>query len=84
MVNEFDIDVGPESQELLDIARDQLRETPEIRKEGFEKLRELLKQNPDLNYRDDDEFLEVFLRCCHWYPESAILLVSVYDNYRGE
>lgn len=73
----FDIDVSPETAELLEIAKTQLRETPEIREAGFKELRELLKQNTDLNYRDDDEFLTVVLRCCHWYPEGAIKLVSL-------
>lgn len=72
----FDIDVSPETPELLQIAKDQLRETPEIREAAFKELRELFKQNSDLNYRDDDDFLEIILRCCHWYPESAIKLVS--------
>jgi retinaldehyde-binding protein 1 len=73
----FDIDVGPESPELLAIAREQLRETPEIRKEGFEKLKELLKQNSDLNFPDTEQLMEVVLRCTHWYPESALKLVRL-------
>lgn len=76
MSNRFDIDTSPETPELLEIARTQLRETPEVREASFKELRELLKQNPDLNYRDDDDFLEIVLRCCHWYPESAIKMVS--------
>jgi retinaldehyde-binding protein 1 len=76
MSNVYDIDASPESPELLEIARVQLRETPEVREAAFKELRDLLKQNPDLHYRDDDSFLEVILRCCHWYPESAIKLVS--------
>lgn len=76
MSEEYDIDSSPESPELLETARVQLRETAEIRKQGFEKLRELLKENKDLNYPDTEEFMEVILRCCHWYPEGAIKLVS--------
>lgn len=72
----FDIETGPESPELLEAARVQLRETPEIRQEGFKQLRELIKENPDLNFPDTEEFMEVMLRCCHWYPESAIKLVK--------
>lgn len=72
----FDIDTGPESPEVLEIARVQLRETPENREKGFKELRELLKKNPDLHFREDDAFLTVVLRCTHWYPESAIKLVS--------
>lgn len=76
MSNLYDIDVSPESPELLELARTQLRETPENRAAGFKELRELLKQNPDLNYKDDEAFLTIILRCTHWYPESAIKLVS--------
>lgn len=72
----FDIDTSPESPELKELARTLLRETPETREAGFKELRELLKQNPDLQYRDDEEFLTIVLRCCHWYPEGAIKLVG--------
>src|SRR5687768_3287230 len=73
----YDIDTSPETAELLEIAKDQLRETPENREIGFRELRELLQKNPDLTFREDDAFLEVVLRCCHWYPEGAIKLVRV-------
>lgn len=73
----YDIDTSPETSELLEIAKVQLRETPENREKGFKELRELLQKNPDLKFRDDDVFLEVVLRCCHWYPEGAIKLVRL-------
>lgn len=76
MSGEFDIDTSAETPELLEAAREQLRETPELRKIGFEKLRQLLAENKDLNYPDTEDFMEIVLRCCHWYPESAIKLVS--------
>lgn len=82
MPNVYDIDVSPESPELLETARVQLRETPEIREAGFKELRELLKQNSDLNFGDDPEFLTIVLRCCHWYAESAIKLVSTVSVYQ--
>ena len=74
--NPFDIDKGPESPELLAIAEKELRETPEIKAKGLSELRELLKQNPDLTYSEEDEFLIIILRACHWYPESAIKMVN--------
>lgn len=76
MTAPYDIDTSPETAELLEIARVQLRETPENREKGFKELRELLKKNADLHYREDEIFLEAILRCCHWYPEGAIKLVS--------
>lgn len=77
----YDIDTSAETAELLEVARVQLRETPENREKGFKELRELLQKNPDLNFRDDDAFLEVILRCCHWYPEGAIKLVSLHIDF---
>lgn len=76
----YDIDTSPETPELLDIAKTQLRETPENREAGFKQLRELLKQNPDLNYSDNEEFMTIVLRCCHWYPDGAIKLVSIQNS----
>lgn len=77
MTAPYDIDTSTETTELLETARLQLRETPENREKGFRELRELLLQSPDLKFREDDDFLEVILRCCHWYPEGAIKLVRV-------
>lgn len=75
MSNVFDIDVSPETPELLAIAEKEIRETPEIREKGLAELRELLKKNSDLYYCDEDEFLVPVLRTTHWYPESAMKLV---------
>lgn len=72
----YDVDVSPETPELLEAAKTLLFETPERREKGFKELRELLKANTDLHYRNDDAFLEIILRCCHWYAESALKLVS--------
>lgn len=79
MTHVFDIDTSPESPELLKFAEEVLTETPERREKGIKELRELLKQNPDLQYSDDEEFLTIILRCCHWYPESAIKMVSCFE-----
>ncbi|CRK90149.1 CLUMA_CG003865, isoform A [Clunio marinus] len=84
MSNVFDIDTSPETPELLELARVQLRETPEIKEKAFKELRELLKKNSDLNYRDDDAFLQMILRPCHWYPEGAIKLLRQIAEFRKE
>lgn len=76
MPHEFDIETGPASPELLEIARMELRETPELREASIKELRSLLKEATDLHYKDDDEFLLIFLRPCHFYPESALKMVS--------
>lgn len=64
------------SPETRDFAEKELRETPERVKEALERLRELLKENKDLKFGDDDDLLTIFLRPCKWYPESAMALVS--------
>lgn len=84
MSNPFDIDRSPATPELLEIAKNELRETPENRAAGLKQLRELLKQNTDLNFKDDDEFLTVVLRCCHWYPESGLKLLKQIAQFRKE
>lgn len=63
--------------ETLEIARVELRETEEVKAEAIKKLRELLKATPELNYKDDDAFLTVFLRACHFYPEGALEKVRI-------
>lgn len=82
MTNMFDIDTSIESPELLAFAEKVLNETPEAREKGFKELRELLKQNPDLSFTDDEEYLTIILRCCHWYPESAIKMVNISNLIR--
>lgn len=76
MTDKYDIDRSPETPELLAIAEKELNETPENVKKGLAELRKLLKENPDIVFSDDDEFLTIILRTTHWYPESAIKLVN--------
>jgi len=74
----FCLETGPASAELLEIARVEIRETPDVREKAITDLRNLLHSETDLHYPDDDEFLEIFLRPCHFYPASAIKLVRFY------
>uniref|UniRef100_A0A8W7PJJ8 CRAL-TRIO domain-containing protein n=1 Tax=Anopheles coluzzii TaxID=1518534 RepID=A0A8W7PJJ8_ANOCL len=48
----FDIVTEPPSQELLEVSRHELRETPEVREQAILKLRELLHNATDLHYAD--------------------------------
>ncbi|XP_041980387.1 retinaldehyde-binding protein 1 [Aricia agestis] len=75
------VELSPESKE---IAEKELRETPERVKEALEKLRELLKENTDLYFGDDDETLTIFLRPCKWYPESAIALMRRVAEFKRD
>lgn len=79
----YDIDTSPMNDEIAEISRKELRETPEVRKEAIEELRRLLHNATDLHFRDDDQFLLVFLRPCHFYPESALKMVSFSLSFAG-
>uniref|UniRef100_U5EFH4 Putative lipid particle n=1 Tax=Corethrella appendiculata TaxID=1370023 RepID=U5EFH4_9DIPT len=71
----FDIEIDPQSPELWEFARKDIRETPEVREQAIKELRNLLHDATDLHYRDDDDFLLIFLRPCHFYAESALTMM---------
>lgn len=73
--NRFRLQADPISHETREIARKELRETPNIVEEALEKLRELLRNDETLHFRDDDEMLMIFLRPTKFYPESALALM---------
>nr|CAD7198744.1 unnamed protein product [Timema douglasi] len=65
------------SPDTKEIARKELRETPDIVHNALSVLRDLLKEEADLHTPDDnDTWLIRFLRPCKFYPESAFDLVS--------
>lgn len=70
------IETGPPSKEVMIVAEKELRETPERVKEATKALRELLRAETTLYFRDDDEFLIRFLRPTKFYPESALQLMK--------
>lgn len=72
----FNIRVGYYTSETMEIAKTELRETPEVKEAAIKELRELLHSCSDIHYRDDDDFLIIFLRACHFYPQSAFEKVS--------
>ncbi|CAO1314626.1 unnamed protein product [Diamesa serratosioi] len=80
----YDIDCEPESDELLAIAEKELRETPELREKSISELRDLLHAATDLHYADDDDFLLIFLRPCHFYVDSALKLMRRIAEFRKE
>ncbi|KAI4465974.1 alpha-tocopherol transfer protein-related [Holotrichia oblita] len=67
----FVIETNPPSDEILKIAHDELRETPENIAKGLEELRQLLVEDKTMKYELDDEFLMFFLRPCKFYAKSA-------------
>lgn len=62
--------------ELKKKAEEELRETPERVENALTELRELLKKNKDIYYKDSDDVLIRYLRPTKYYPESALALVS--------
>jgi len=70
------IETGAPSEEVMIVAEKELRETPERVKEATKALRELLRAETTLYFRDDDEFLIRFLRPTKFYPESALQLMK--------
>ncbi|KAH8412021.1 hypothetical protein KR222_007035, partial [Zaprionus bogoriensis] len=80
----FHLRIGYLKPETVEFARTELRETDEVKAESLAKLRELLDASPELNYRRDDAFLLVFLRACHFYPESALEKMKSIASFRKE
>lgn len=73
-------DLKPEVQE---IARKELRETPDVKKEAIAAFRDLLKEEKDLKapYHKESWMLR-FLRPTKFYPESAHELVKRYYQFK--
>ncbi|XP_078046884.1 alpha-tocopherol transfer protein-like isoform X4 [Augochlora pura] len=79
----LELELMPPSEELQEVAKRELRESPELQKEAIEKLRELLKADTKLKVPlDNDPWLIRFLRPCKYYPESAQKLVQNYYNFK--
>lgn len=73
----FNIRNGYIAPATVEHAEQVLRETPEVSEAAVKELRELLKAATDLHYNDDDAFLIIWLRACHFYPQSALEKVRV-------
>ncbi|EEB11401.1 conserved hypothetical protein [Pediculus humanus corporis] len=71
------------SPEMREIARKELRETPEVSKSAMEELKILLKEDKELTVPyDNEQWLVRFLRPCKFYPESAYDLVKRYYAFK--
>jgi retinaldehyde-binding protein 1 len=78
MAPPFELEIVPLSEESKKIAEQELRETPENVENALKELRELLKNDSTIYYKDDDETLITFLRPCKFYAKSAYELVSFF------
>ncbi|KAK7792958.1 hypothetical protein R5R35_002612 [Gryllus longicercus] len=77
------LEVDPPSAEVMEIARKELRETPDLARESMEELRNLLKEDEELTTPYEyNKFLERFLRPTKFYPESAYDLVKRYYDFK--
>ncbi|XP_063838484.1 retinaldehyde-binding protein 1 isoform X1 [Ostrinia nubilalis] len=78
---QFELDEPRES--VQEIARKELRETPENIKPAVEELRRLLTEDKDLYVPlESDAWLIRFLRPCKFYPESAYDLIKRYYAFK--
>ncbi|XP_065358491.1 retinaldehyde-binding protein 1-like [Calliphora vicina] len=76
-------DLGEPSKYAKEKAKDELRETSENIEQGLKALKALLKDDPKLILPlEDKEWLQIFLRRCKYYPESAYKLINRYFNFR--
>ncbi|EDV99227.1 clavesin-1 [Drosophila grimshawi] len=80
----FHLRLGYLRPETIEFARTELRETEEVKAEAIVKLRALLKETPEINYKDDDAFLTIFLRATHFYPEGALEKMKTTASFRKE
>ncbi|XP_058795627.1 alpha-tocopherol transfer protein-like isoform X3 [Phymastichus coffea] len=69
--------------EIQEVARKELRETPEVQKQAVQDLKNLLKAETDLKCPlDNDAWLIRFLRPSKYYPDSALKLVKNYYSFK--
>uniref|UniRef100_A0A6M2DRK2 Putative phosphatidylinositol transfer protein sec14 n=1 Tax=Xenopsylla cheopis TaxID=163159 RepID=A0A6M2DRK2_XENCH len=71
------------NEKVAEIARKELRETPDIRRDCIQELRALLKEEEDLHCPlDNEQWLVRFLRPCKFYPESARDMIKRYYSFK--
>ncbi|XP_046401620.1 retinaldehyde-binding protein 1 [Ischnura elegans] len=80
----FAVQAGkPLDEKTQRIALEELRETPERREEALVALRKLIHDEEKFHFRDDDDFLLIFLRPTKFYPESAFALIKKLCEFRA-
>ncbi|XP_030239206.1 retinaldehyde-binding protein 1 isoform X4 [Drosophila navojoa] len=68
----------------LQKAQDELRELPGIKEQAIKELRELIQNEKHLTLPLDDEYMMMFLRPCHYYPESALKRLKNFYNMKSK
>jgi len=78
------IDATTFSDATKEIAKNELREEPAVVQAAIEELRALLKADTTINFRDDDDFLLIFLRPCKFYAKSAHELMQRVAKFKND
>ncbi|XP_050309791.1 retinaldehyde-binding protein 1 isoform X1 [Anthonomus grandis grandis] len=77
------VELKEPNSKVQEIARKELRETPEVAQAAIKELRELLKEEKDLYVPlENDLYLTRFLRPTKFYPESARDLIKRYYAFK--
>nr|CAI5834101.1 unnamed protein product [Callosobruchus analis] len=82
MSGEFALDTSPPSPATLALAEKELRETPEVVSKALEELRNLLKNDDTIYFKDDDQTLIMHLRPCKFYADSAYKLMKRIADFK--
>ncbi|XP_029155345.1 alpha-tocopherol transfer protein-like isoform X2 [Nylanderia fulva] len=80
--HELNLELDSIDEFFIQKAKDELRETPEIVAESCRELLQLIAGEPYLNIPTEEEFLQIFLRPCKYYPKSAFSLMKRYFRFR--
>ncbi|KAL3280640.1 hypothetical protein HHI36_003876 [Cryptolaemus montrouzieri] len=79
----LEVEYGELKPEVKEIARKELRETPDVTRDAVNQLKDLLREEKDLHVPLENEgWLIRFLRPCKFYPESARDLIKRYYSFK--
>lgn len=70
------------SEESRQVAEVELRETPDQVQESLRQLKQMLKDDSTIYFKDDDFLLQVFLRPTKYYAESAFQLMKRIADFK--
>ncbi|KAK6631974.1 hypothetical protein RUM44_007004 [Polyplax serrata] len=81
-MNQVRLEVEPLTFDLVQKAAEELRETPDEREKAIEKLRQLLNNEPNIQFADREDVLIRYLRPTKFYPDSALALMKRLAEFR--
>ncbi|GAB1862165.1 Alpha-tocopherol transfer protein-like [Camponotus japonicus] len=80
--HELNFELTEPDELFIQIAKEELRETPEIIAESCAELKKLVEGESDLTIPDEEDFYKMFLRPCKYYPKSAFSLMKRFYRFR--